>query len=137
MVNINNLPATGITGADFVGVKIGDVNNDAQTNALAVEGQQCGHACLNAEEAELKAGNDTVAFTAADIASVEGYQATLSFDNSALELVDIVVSGAATERTSVLAYANEGLITTSWNGKASADGSPVQPGIPRQRRTRS
>ncbi|MCB9051453.1 MAG: hypothetical protein H6556_18635 [Lewinellaceae bacterium] len=34
VVNINNLPGTGINGADFVAVKIGDVNGDADTNAL-------------------------------------------------------------------------------------------------------
>ena len=123
VVNINNLPATGITGADFVAVKIGDVNNDAQANALAgVEGRtMAGTLAFNVAEAEVKAGNEyTVAFTAADIASVEGYQATLSFDNSALELVDII-AGVATAENFGLAYANEGLITTSWNGKASAD----------------
>ena len=121
VANINNLPGS-MLGVDFVGVKIGDVNNDARANALAgVEGRSfAGTFALNAEEAEVKAGGEyTVAFTAADIASVEGYQATLAFDNSALELVDIV-GGAATEENFGLAYVNEGLITTSWNGKASA-----------------
>ena len=40
--------------------------------------------------------------------------------NSALELVDII-SGVATEQHFGLAYVNEGLITTSWNGKATEE----------------
>ncbi|MCB9049884.1 MAG: T9SS type A sorting domain-containing protein [Lewinellaceae bacterium] len=121
VVNINNLPGTGINGADFVAVKIGDVNGDAEANALmGVSGRTfAGTFALNVEEAEVKAGGEyTVAFTAADVASIEGYQATLVFDNSALELVDII-SGVATEENFGLAYASEGLITTSWNGKAA------------------
>ncbi|MCB9289979.1 MAG: T9SS type A sorting domain-containing protein [Lewinellaceae bacterium] len=122
VVNINNLPGTGISGADFVAVKIGDVNGDAQANALAgIEGRtMAGTFALNVADAEVKAGNEyTVEFTAADIASIDGYQATLTFDNSALELVDII-NGVATEENFGLAYVNEGLITTSWNGKATA-----------------
>ena len=121
VVNINNLPGTGINGADFVAVKVGDVNGDAEANALmGVSGRTfAGTFALNVEEAEVKAGGEyTVAFTAADVASIEGYQATLVFDNSALELVDII-SGVATEENFGLAYASEGLITTSWNGKAA------------------
>ena len=121
VININNLPSTGISGADFVGVKIGDVNGDVQASSLAgVEGRTLnGALVLTVADVALKAGNEyTVAFTAADIASVEGYQATLSFDNAALQLVDII-SGVATEENFGMVYASEGLITTSWNGKAS------------------
>ena len=123
VVNINNLPSTGIAAADFVGVKIGDVNGDAEANALAgIESRTLNGAfTLNVAETEVKAGNEyTVEFTAADIVSIEGYQATLVFDNSALELVDII-SGVATEEHFGLAYVNEGLITTSWNGKATEE----------------
>ena len=37
VVNINDLPSTGISGADFVGVKIGDVNGDVQLPAALQE----------------------------------------------------------------------------------------------------
>ena len=129
MANINNLPATGISGADFVAVKIGDVNNDARTNALlGVEGRSfAGTFALNAEEAEVKAGGEyTVAFTAADIASVEGYQATLDVRQQRAGI------GRHRWRRSyrrelLLAYVNEGLITTSWNGEGvNETGSAVQ-----------
>ena len=117
IININNLPGTGISNADFVAVKIGDVNLDAQTNSLAgVEGRTvAGTFAFNVEDVEVKAGNEyTVSFSAADIASIEGYQATLTFDNQALELVDII-EGEVKEENFGLVYANEGLITTSWN----------------------
>ena len=117
IININNLPGTGINNADFVAVKIGDVNLDAQTSSLAgVEGRTvAGTFAFSVKDAEVKAGNEyTVRFTAADIAAIEGYQATLTFDNQALELLDII-EGEVKEENFGLVYANEGLITTSWN----------------------
>jgi hypothetical protein len=121
VININNLPATGLAGADFVAVKIGDVNLDAETNDLVdVEGRTLnGALAFEVAETALKAGDEyTVAFTAADIAAISGYQATLTFNTSAVELVDII-SGIATEEHFGLTYVDEGLITTSWNGKAT------------------
>jgi hypothetical protein len=47
VVNVNNLPATGITGADFVAVKIGDVNNCPGQRAGRSRRPYAGrHACL-------------------------------------------------------------------------------------------
>ncbi|MCB9053545.1 MAG: T9SS type A sorting domain-containing protein [Lewinellaceae bacterium] len=123
VVNINNLPGTGISNADFVAIKVGDVNLDAQTNSLlGVQGRtMAGAFAFNVEDVEVKAGQEyTVAFTAADIASIEGYQATLVFNNSALELVDIV-EGEVKKENFGLVYANEGLITTSWNQIANSE----------------
>jgi len=126
IVNINDLPATGISNADFVAVKIGDVNLDAQTNSLAgIQGRTLAGALkLEAAEREVKAGNEyTVAFTAADIAAIEGYQGTLVFDNQALELVDIL-PGIAAEDNFGLVYAGEGLLTMSWNQPAKSETRP-------------
>ncbi|MCB9293581.1 MAG: T9SS type A sorting domain-containing protein [Lewinellaceae bacterium] len=123
VVNINNLPAASIDNANFVGVKVGDVNGDAQANALArVQGRtQQGALVFNVEEASLKAGGEyAVAFSSAEMANIEGYQATLSFDVKALELVDIV-PGAATQDNFGLSYVSEGLITTSWNQAANSE----------------
>ena len=74
---------------------------------------------MTVADVAVKAGNEyTVAFTAADIASVEGYQATLSFDHTALQLVDII-SGVATEENFGMVYASEGLDNhqLEWQGK--------------------
>jgi hypothetical protein len=120
VININDLPATSIMDADFVAVKIGDVNGDAAANSFAVVDERSyeGTFALQTDEQELKAGNEyRVSFTAAELARIEGYQATLTLSNG-VELVDIV-SGVATEDNFGLSYLGEGMITTSWNGEAS------------------
>ncbi|NBC07637.1 MAG: T9SS type A sorting domain-containing protein, partial [Bacteroidetes bacterium] len=122
VVNQNNLPEAGISDADFVAVKIGDVDGNAQANSLAaVENRSFeGTFAFNVAEAELKAGNEyTVEFTAADLARIEGYQATLTLDG-AVEVVDIV-SGVAGEEHFGMVYADKGMITTSWNGEAGSE----------------
>ena len=121
VININNLSSAGDYGNDFVAVKIGDVNLDAETSSLVdVEGRTvAGALAFEVAEEALKAGNEyTVAFTAPSIAAIAGYQATLTFNTEAVELVD-VISGVATEENFGLAYVDEGLITTSWNGEAA------------------
>ena len=121
VININNLSSAGDYGNDFVAVKIGDVNLDAETSSLVdVEGRTvAGALAFEVAETALKAGNEyTVAFTAPSIAAIAGYQATLTFNTEAVELVD-VISGVATEENFGLAYVDEGLITTSWNGEAA------------------
>ena len=122
IINRNNLPDTDISGADFVAVKIGDVDGSAQANSLAaVENRRFeGTFAFTVADAELKAGNEyTVEFTAADLARIEGYQATLTLDG-AVEVVDIV-SGVAAGEHFGMAYADKGLITTSWNGEAGSE----------------
>jgi hypothetical protein len=122
VININNMDAAGLASQNFVAVKIGDVNLDAETNSLVdVEDRNVsGALSFEVAEASLKAGNEyTVEFAASEIAAISGYQATLVFDTKAVELVD-VVSGIATEDNFGLAYVDEGLITTSWNGEAQS-----------------
>jgi hypothetical protein len=125
VVNINNLPATGISDADFVAVKIGDVNLDAQTNSFtSVEERNIvGAFALQVADEALKAGNEYTVTFAAGTADVDGYQGTLMFDNAALELVDII-SGVATEENFGLTRVSEGAIATSWNGNVEA-GQPL------------
>ena len=56
-----------------------------------------------------------VAFTAADIANVQGYQFTLNFvgQNAA------IIEGVAKANNFNMNLADRGIITTSWNGEAS------------------
>jgi uncharacterized repeat protein (TIGR01451 family) len=115
--NVNDLSAAGFAGVDFIAVKIGDVNGDAQANSLtAVEGRDMDKSMFfNVDDIEMEAGQEyTVEFNATDIANIRGYQATLSFNTDAIELVDII-SGIAKEENFGLAYLDEGLITTSWH----------------------
>jgi hypothetical protein len=119
LINENNFSAD-ILDANFVGVKIGDVNGNAQANALAGDDRTLnGQFNFEVENVSVKAGNVyTVAFTGADMASVTGFQGTLNLNGA--ELVDIEY-GAATAENFGLRYAAEGQITTSWNGKATSE----------------
>jgi len=122
IINVNDL-AGAINDANFVAVKIGDINSTAFTSSLnGVEIRDLrGSFQFEVKDQPLKAGNEyTVDFKAADIASIQGYQATLTFDAKVLELVD-VVEGVAKEENFGLRYVNEGVVTTSWNGIAKAE----------------
>ena len=120
--NVNDLSAAGLANVDFIAVKIGDVNGDAQVNSFtAVEGRDVDEFFFfNVDDIEMKAGQEyTVAFSTTDIANIRGYQATLSFGTNAVELVDII-SGMAKEENFGFSYLDEGLITTSWHWNSEA-----------------
>lgn len=110
--NINNLD--GEEEVDFVAIKVGDVNgsaNVAEVRSLA------GTFHLNVAEQALKAGNEyTIDIDAADLNAVQGYQFTMNVVNA--EIVDVVAGIASEENFGV--FAKEGVITTSWNGEATA-----------------
>ncbi|MEL7252520.1 MAG: hypothetical protein AAFO03_29190, partial [Bacteroidota bacterium] len=86
LINENNLN-TDITDADFVAVKIGDVNGSAQANAMSGDDRTFdGIFHLEAENIKMKAGNTyTVAITAAEV--VEGFQGTVEIVGA--DLIDI------------------------------------------------
>jgi hypothetical protein len=110
--NVNDL--VGTVNANFVAVKIGDVNGSAQANALVGDDRTMnGQFNLVAENQSLKAGNEyTVAFTAADLAAVTGFQGTLKLQGANLISVE---NGVATAENFGLRFAQEGFITMSWN----------------------
>jgi hypothetical protein len=114
VVSINDIPAN--TTANFIAIKVGDVNASASVSAAAsAEVRTNGTLNIQAAEAALKAGQEySVEFNAADLKSVQGYQFALSLDKSKVELVDIVYGVAKAENFGV--FQNEGVITTSWNG---------------------
>jgi hypothetical protein len=119
IVNINNLPAN-VSNADFVAVKIGDVNGSAvTTNLLGADDRNVnGEFVLATDDITLTAGAQyVVEFNAADLA-IQGYQFTLNFDQNALEFVELI-PGLAKEENFGFTLLNEGAITTSWNGEAT------------------
>jgi len=120
LININNLTEV-LVNADFIGVKTGDVNGNAQANALAGDDRTLnGTFNLQAEDIDMKVGNTyTVAFTGEDLAHVQGFQGTLQF--SGMELINIEY-GAATSENFGLRYANQGILTTSWNQSGNKAG---------------
>jgi large repetitive protein len=113
VVSVNDLAAN--TTANFVAIKVGDVNASATvSSATAAEVRTAGTLEINAADAALKAGQEySVEFNAADLKNVQGYQFALNLDKRKVELVDIVYGVAKAENFGV--FANEGIITTSWN----------------------
>jgi len=80
--------AAHVTGADFVGVKIGDVNGTAVANTLlSSEDRTAGTLLFDVNDRDVKAGEEfEVAFKAAD--KTQGYQMTLNLKG--LEVSEIV-----------------------------------------------
>ena len=113
--NFNNV-AQNILDADFVAVKIGDVNGSATTN-FADAGEDrtmVGSLVFNVEDQRMEAGETyTVDFKATDF-NYEGYQFTMNFDKSKVEFVGVNPAIAKAEHfgTTLL---EEGVITASWN----------------------
>jgi len=115
LMSFNNLAGSMV--ANFVGVKIGDVNGSARANLTSGDDRTLnGQFNLGVENQKLQAGNEyTVAFTAADLAELEGFQATLALNGA--ELVDIEY-GLATAENFGLRLVDQGIITMSWNKSA-------------------
>ncbi|MCB9081759.1 MAG: T9SS type A sorting domain-containing protein [Lewinellaceae bacterium] len=113
--NINNL--TGEQRANFVGIKIGDLNGNAVANSTMASVRSFqGNWTITTAEQQLTAGNEyRIEFTA-PASEIEGYQFTLNFDQTKVELIDIESGIAQDEHFGV--FAEEGMITTSWNGEA-------------------
>jgi hypothetical protein len=119
VINIDGLAGDELN-ENFISTKIGDVNGSATPNVTSVEERNVnGLFAIATDDVTVKSGNQySVSFTAADLAKIEGYQFTLTFDKAALSLTDIEY-GVATEENFGLTYLNEGIITTSWNGEAA------------------
>ncbi|MCB9284925.1 MAG: T9SS type A sorting domain-containing protein [Lewinellaceae bacterium] len=117
VISFNNLNVDQLY-ADFVAVKVGDVNGSAATSVTGDSQDRTlsGTLVLQAEDREVEAGDVfTVSFTAEDL-DVLGYQFTLNFNTDVLQLVDLV-PGQGNPENFGLHLLDEGAITTSWNGE--------------------
>jgi len=106
---------------DFVGVKVGDVNGSASVNSLLGAESRTTNGTLNFNVTDrlVEAGETvTVDFTSADIATAQGYQFTMNFDGLNLAQLEEGVAKAANFNTNL---AQRGMLTTSWNGEATAN----------------
>ena len=113
IISINNIPAD-VLDADFVAIKVGDVNNSASFAGEAGERSTSGSLLLEAKDARLAAGDwYTVDLMARDFV-VNGFQFTLDFDPQKLEFQEIKPS--LTDASHIgLTLLDEGAITVSWN----------------------
>jgi hypothetical protein len=107
--NINNLGDS--AEAEFVAVKVGDVNGSATVEARAATGAFA----INTAEQAMIAGNEYTIEFSADMANVAGYQFTLDVNNA--EIVDVVYGAAKAENFGI--FTKEGVVTTSFNGEAA------------------
>ncbi|RMG84972.1 MAG: HYR domain-containing protein [Bacteroidetes bacterium] len=119
VINLNNFNAD-VLDADFVAIKVGDVNGSANFSDNSADNRNAaGTLVLRAQDRTVNANETyTVDFTAGD-ADLLGYQFTLDFDNEALELVDIL-PGLVSADNFGLNMLSEGVITTSWHNASPA-----------------
>lgn len=117
VISVNDLSIPQLE-TDFVAIKIGDLNGSAKPNNLFIsERNIAGRFTIELEDRQLKTGEEyRVHFTTRN-ANVQGYQFTLNFDRQALELIDLE-EGLAKEENFGMRFVEEGVLTTSWNGKA-------------------
>ncbi|MFM8361373.1 MAG: hypothetical protein ACKOA4_01625, partial [Haliscomenobacter sp.] len=99
----------GDTLASFIAVKVGDVNSSATASAVV---RTNGSLALHAPEMVLEAGQTYQIPLRTATADLEGFQFTLAFDPSAVELSSVAPAMARSEHISV--FSEEGLIATSW-----------------------
>lgn len=121
VISFNSLSADELE-SDFVGLKVGDVNNSAvPSNLLGIDNRTTnGFLSFSVEDKEIKAGETvTIDFTTAEAKDILGYQFTLEFEG--LEFINIA-KGVSTNFG--LANSNNGIISSSWNKFSNKGDSP-------------
>ncbi len=114
-------------GAEFIGVKIGDVNGSANPSQIndEIENRSAGSPLqMKIPNQQLIAGEEyAVPVYASDLDEILGYQLTLGFDNEALEFIKVDLAGLESldENNFGLKYTDRGLITTNWLNPQNAD----------------
>ena len=109
-------PPGEFTSVDFIGIPIGDVNQSAVVNGVPMEDDRYGGTfTITTKKQLLRAGNSyKIDFFANDLVTIDGFQFTLNFNQSALEYNGIKYGIAQAENFG-LNHLNQGIITTSWN----------------------
>jgi hypothetical protein len=111
VVNVNDL--AGKVKADFIAIKMGDVNGNASASgAIASEIRGAKDMILNTTEQSLKVGQTyEVPFRAKDLAQLQGFQFTLQVAGAA-EIIGLDYGVMKAENFGL--FQNEGVITTSF-----------------------
>lgn len=120
-VQINDLEEDHMD-ANFVAIKVGDVDQSASTTSLydgeIEERNPESMLMLNVPEMTIEEGEEfTVPFTASSMNEILGYQFTLRFDTDLLEYVELNVGAlpSLSEGNFNLLRTEDGWLTTSWN----------------------
>ena len=122
-INYNNLSIDELT-TDFMAVKIGDVNGDADANGiLGVDGRTNPNAQnINVENQTLIAGEaTTVRFEVENASEVLGYQFTLDFDPTLVQFENLIENDLVKNQNFGYALLDDGAITASWSSVEKTD----------------
>jgi|GEM_PF-4617436 len=116
--NINSLTTGEI--ADFIGIKLGDLNGSASPVLLQTGDTRSsdGQLSIRLEDRKLKAGQTyQLAFNARDFKDIAGFQFTLDFATDYLEVLDYKSSELSQMSADNFGFtkANDGKVTVSWN----------------------
>lgn len=119
---------TSMMNNDFVAVKIGDINNSAETNATSTQTESRSKRSLVLSTLDQTFESDDVvkvAITADNFANLVGAQWTLNFDASSLEYQNITSGAIKFGKENINSeIAQKGMLTLSWNeinGKSFAN----------------
>ena len=107
-----------MVGVDFLGIKVGDVNDNVVANELTiVEDRTVNTVNFVTPEQSLVAGKTyAVPFTAENFRNMLAYQYTVEFNNSALSYVGFENAALDLDESNFgLHEVKNGKITTSWN----------------------
>ena len=122
VINVNDLDAD-ILDADFMAIKIGDVNLSAIPGITNGDLQEFGAKeplILNFNDQDIEAGDLVEVAFRPSLEDLDGVQFTFEFDPQVLEFVEIG-SGLAQQENFGLAFLDKGVITASWNGELTTD----------------
>lgn len=100
---------------DFIGVKIGDVNNNAVANLTSqqVESRSGQTLIFNVEDVAFESEEEVeVSFSSENFDEISGFQFTL--ESKGMELIE-VISGAIEMTEENFAQVSDNYLTTSWN----------------------
>ncbi len=110
---------------DFIGFKVGDVNNSANPQSMAGQGRSTKEKLqFTVADLPLKAGFEyRIPFKAKNLDKVQGYQFTIDFNTTALELKEVVSGEPMTMGLNNfgLNQITRGKITTSWENAGAIE----------------
>jgi hypothetical protein len=127
---VGNAPLQEVV-ADFIGVKIGDVNNTVE-NVLGHEKieirNDLSYGIVTKDQSVIRDGEVFVDFLSGSNMDLEALQMTVEWDKGAMNFVDIIPIGLQIEESFInTSRVNEGIITIAWT---SVEGKSIQAGTP-------
>ncbi|MEM1121108.1 MAG: HYR domain-containing protein [Bacteroidota bacterium] len=108
---------------NFIGVKVGDVNNSASPTAMVGQSRSSGET-LKFELADLELTTGftyKIPFTIKDLSAIQGYQFTVDFDENRLQFKEVVANESVhmSQGNFGLGQTVRGQLTTSWENTIS------------------